>query len=156
MPADIFSEDIIKTVDSIYIKHSSFDALENEKISREAFEEYYNARFFTQAVYRVDDEQQEIVQICSLLNELIEETDEKNLQYMPNDSKQKAVVVSDAKVVWLNLDPLDVRAQIIVFTKEKPLVVWISSDHVDIADKRYITSKGLYDFLQEEYPPLPR
>ncbi len=134
----------LTSIDSIYIKQTDFNILTIVSISRETFESYYNEEGNTRKLTTKG----EIQGICSLVNDL-EEDSNKELP-MPYES-MKIERVLRGQVVWFNKDPLDVRAQIIIYTKEKNIILWISQFYVDSENMRFKMSEALYNFLQNEY-----
>ncbi|MEG2599945.1 MAG: hypothetical protein RSA66_10780 [Muribaculaceae bacterium] len=131
-------------IDSLYIKHTDFKILSATAVIRDAFESFFNNNHSKKVIIKNNDV---ICQICSLLNNL--EIDSR-LDYGANISKKKALISKRGELFWIAIDDLDIRCQIILFSKGAPQFVWISNTYTDIGSTRYSTSKELRSFIENK------
>ena len=136
---------ICNDIDSIYIKYTSLNAFTNPAVSKDRFEDFYNNKPKESKGIKIITDKKEICNICDILNNL--EFDSV-LKTESNISQKQAFVSKKGIVFWLPIEDLDIRSQIILFSKGKFKLVWISNPATDIGNARFLTSKALREYLQ--------
>lgn len=137
-------------IDTIVIFQTDFDVLTTANVSRLEFETYFKNS--ESKICRIMANKDIISKYCELLNSLCEVLQTDFLKVLPYDNMKKIVILKDGRVFFVNIDPLDVRAQIIIIYKDgKQKNIWLSGSFVDIDNARFYMSTKLLENIQQQY-----
>ena len=130
---------------TVYKKYTSLNVFTNPAVSKDSFEDFYNNKPKESKGIKIITDKKEICNIRDILNNL--EFDSV-LKAESNISQKQAFVSKKGIVFWLPIEDLDIRSQIILFSKGKFELVWISNPATDIGNARFLTSKELREYIQ--------
>ena len=143
-PLLAFSQIICEKADSIKIKHFSFDVYTAFNTPRRLFDNHFEKGKGSYPYFLKKLSYSEIQQLCQNLLRLNILPDSL-IKIRPYDCMKKTL--KRGNTVELDIDPLDVRGKIEIYSQGNLLVIWYDERFVDIGNNRYYMSNNLKRML---------
>ena len=145
-PLLAFSQIICEKADSIKIKHFSFDVYTAFNTPRRQFDNHFEKGKGSYPYFLKKLSYSEIQQLCQNLLRLNILPDSM-IKIRPYDCMKKTLTTKRGNTVELDIDPLDVRGKIEIYSQGNLLVIWYDERFVDIGNNRYYMSNNLKRML---------
>ena len=142
-PLLAFSQIICEKADSIKIKHFSFDVYTAVDTPRRLFDSHFEKGKGSYPYFLKKLSYSEIQQLCQNLLQLNALPDSL-IRIRPYD---KTVTTKQGNTVELDIDPLDVRGKIEIYSQGNLSVIWYDERFVDMGNNRYYMSDNLKRML---------
>ena len=145
-PLLAFSQIICEKADSIKIKHFSFDVYTAVDTPRRLFDSHFEKGKGSYPYSLKKLSCSEIQQLCQNLLQLNALPDSL-IKIRPYDCMKKTVATKQGNTVELDIDPLDVRGKIEIYSQGNLSVIWYDERFVDMGNNRYCMSDSLKRIL---------
>ena len=145
-PLLAFSQIICEKADSIKIKHFSFDVYTAVDTPRRLFDSHFEKGKGSYPYFLKKLSYSEIQQLCQNLLQLNALPDSL-IRISPYDCMKKIITTKQGNTVELDIDPLDVRGKIEIYSQGNLSVIWYDERFVDMGNNRYYMSDNLKRML---------
>lgn len=137
---------ICEKADSIKIKHFSFDVYTVCNTPRRLFDNHFEKGKGSYPYSLKKLSYSEVQQLCQNLLQLNALPDSL-IKIRPYDCMKKTVTTKQGNTVELDIDPLDVRGKIEIYSQGNLSVIWYDERFVDMGNNRYYMSDNLKRML---------
>lgn len=145
-PLLAFSQIICEKADSIKIKHFSFDVYTAVDTPRRLFDSHFEKGKGSYPYFLKKLSYSEIQQLCQNLLQLNALPDSL-IRISPYDCMKKIITTKQGNTVELDIDPLDVRGKIEIYSQGNLSIIWYDERFVDMGNNRYYMSDNLKRML---------